>query len=92
METTIVHWGYIGIMEKKMETTMVYIAHRNSKSWSCKRSQSCAPTSSVFAFHEAGAHETGFFSSPRHVGETPVISHWVRYIPHLDSALGAPSG
>ena len=22
METTIVHWGYIGIMEKKMETTI----------------------------------------------------------------------
>ena len=22
METTIVHWGYMGIMEKKMETTM----------------------------------------------------------------------
>ena len=26
MEATIVYWGYIGIMEKKMETTiMVYI-------------------------------------------------------------------
>ena len=24
METTIVYRGYIGIMEKKMETTMVY--------------------------------------------------------------------
>ena len=24
METTIVHWGYIGVMEKKMETTIVY--------------------------------------------------------------------
>ena len=24
METTIVYWGYIGIMEKKMETTIVY--------------------------------------------------------------------
>ena len=24
METTIVHRGYIGIMEKKMETTVVY--------------------------------------------------------------------
>ena len=23
METTIVYWGYIGIMEKKMETTIV---------------------------------------------------------------------
>ena len=23
METTIVHWGYMRIMEKKMETTMV---------------------------------------------------------------------
>ena len=22
METTIVHWGYIGIMENKMETTI----------------------------------------------------------------------
>ena len=22
METTIVYWGYIGIMEKKMETTI----------------------------------------------------------------------
>ena len=26
METTIVHWGYIGIMEKKMETTQNFIA------------------------------------------------------------------
>ena len=25
METTIVYWGYIGIMEKKMETTIVYL-------------------------------------------------------------------
>ena len=25
METTIVYWGYIGIMEKKMETTKGYI-------------------------------------------------------------------
>ena len=24
METTIVHWGNIGIMEKKMETTIVH--------------------------------------------------------------------
>ena len=24
METTIVHWGCIGIMEKKMETTIVH--------------------------------------------------------------------
>ena len=24
METTRVYWGYIGIMEKKMETTVVY--------------------------------------------------------------------
>ena len=24
METTIVYWGYTGIMEKKMETTTVY--------------------------------------------------------------------
>ena len=24
METTIVFWGYIGIMEKKMETTIVF--------------------------------------------------------------------
>ena len=24
METTIVSWGYIGIMEKQMETTIVY--------------------------------------------------------------------
>ena len=24
METTIVYWGYIGIMEKKMETTIYY--------------------------------------------------------------------
>ena len=23
METTVVHWGYSGIMEKKMETTIV---------------------------------------------------------------------
>ena len=23
METTIVYWGYIGIMEKKMETTIM---------------------------------------------------------------------
>ena len=23
METTIVHWGHIGIMDKKMETTIV---------------------------------------------------------------------
>ena len=25
METTIVYWGYMGIMEKKMETTIVYL-------------------------------------------------------------------
>ena len=24
METTIVYWGYIGIMENEMETTIVY--------------------------------------------------------------------
>ena len=24
METTIVYWGYIGIMENHMETTIVY--------------------------------------------------------------------
>ena len=24
MEATIVYWGYIGAMEKKMETTIVY--------------------------------------------------------------------
>ena len=24
METTIVYWGYIGIMEEKMETTIVF--------------------------------------------------------------------
>ena len=24
METTIVHWGYTGIMENEMETTIVY--------------------------------------------------------------------
>ena len=23
METTVVYWGYIGIMEKKMETTIM---------------------------------------------------------------------
>ena len=23
METTVVYWGYIGIMERKMETSMV---------------------------------------------------------------------
>ena len=23
METTIIHWGYMGIMEKKMETTIM---------------------------------------------------------------------
>ena len=26
METTIVYWGYIGIMETKMETTIVHSA------------------------------------------------------------------
>ena len=25
METTIVYWGYIGIMEKKMETTVIVV-------------------------------------------------------------------
>ena len=25
METTVVYWGYIGIMEKKMETTIAYM-------------------------------------------------------------------
>ena len=25
METTTVYWGYIGIKEKKLETTIVYI-------------------------------------------------------------------
>ena len=29
METTIVYWVYFGIMEKKMETTVVY--HENKK-------------------------------------------------------------
>ena len=24
METTIIHWGYIGMMEKKMETIIVF--------------------------------------------------------------------
>ena len=24
METTTVHWGYVGIMDNKMETTVVY--------------------------------------------------------------------
>ena len=24
METTIVYWGYIGVMENNMETTIVY--------------------------------------------------------------------
>ena len=24
METTIVYWGYVGIMENKMETAIVY--------------------------------------------------------------------
>ena len=29
METTIVYWGYIGIMEKQMETTIMgYIGFR----------------------------------------------------------------
>ena len=27
METTIVYWGYIGVMEKKMETPIVYWVH-----------------------------------------------------------------
>ena len=32
METTIVYWGYIGIMEKKMETTILgYIGFRVSE-------------------------------------------------------------
>ena len=26
MESTIVYWGYIGIMEKKMETTIVFFS------------------------------------------------------------------
>ena len=28
METTIVYWGYIGIMEKKMETTTMGLGFR----------------------------------------------------------------
>ena len=31
METTIVYWGYIGIMEKKMEATMIERAAKSSK-------------------------------------------------------------
>ena len=27
METTIVHWGYIGTMENEMETSIVYWGH-----------------------------------------------------------------
>ena len=27
MEITIVHWGYIALMEKKMATTIVYWGH-----------------------------------------------------------------
>ena len=27
METTIVHWGYEGVMEKKTGTTLVYLAY-----------------------------------------------------------------
>ena len=26
METTIAYWGYVGIMEKEMETTMVFLS------------------------------------------------------------------
>ena len=38
METTIVYWGYIGMMEDKMETIMVYcyrfgVGTLNPKSW-----------------------------------------------------------
>ena len=28
METTIVYWGFIGIMEKKMEATIIFYALR----------------------------------------------------------------
>ena len=33
METTIVDWGYIGIMEKKMETNIVYLCHKSKSSF-----------------------------------------------------------
>ena len=32
MEATIVYWGYIGIMENKMETTIVYYPHSTKDS------------------------------------------------------------
>ena len=35
METTIEYWGYIGIMEKKMETTMYYILPTEPGTWTC---------------------------------------------------------
>ena len=30
METTIVYWGYVGIMEKKMETTILLVLYRDN--------------------------------------------------------------
>ena len=30
METTIVYWGYIGIMENKMETTILGLGFRDN--------------------------------------------------------------
>ena len=33
METTIVYWGYSGIMEKKMETTIIGVMDPYSSSY-----------------------------------------------------------